>query len=62
MVTTRNTRHPVNRHPIYSKYMRAGSLEMSQDYFPVLWSVDGRRTAWIDAYWGEAALFDAALV
>jgi hypothetical protein len=42
--------------------MRVGSLEMSEDYFPVLWSEDARRTAWIDAYCGEAALVDAALV
>jgi len=62
MVTTRSTWHPANRHPIYSKYMRVGSLEMSEDYFPVLWSEDGRRSAWIDAYCGEDALLDAALV
>jgi ectoine hydroxylase-related dioxygenase (phytanoyl-CoA dioxygenase family) len=62
MVTTRSTWHPAERHPIYSKYMRVGSLEMSDDYFPVLWSEDRRRTTWIDAYCGEAALLDAALV
>jgi hypothetical protein len=50
MVTTRSTWHPVNRHPIYSKYMHVGSLEMSEDFFPVLWTEDGGRTAWIDAY------------
>jgi 2-oxoglutarate-dependent dioxygenase len=61
MVTARSTWHPVNRHPIYSKYMGVGSLEMSEDYFPVLWSEDGRRTSWIDAYCGESALLDAAL-
>jgi hypothetical protein len=42
--------------------MRVGSLEMSEEYFPVLWSDDRRRSAWIDAYCGEAALLDAALV
>jgi ectoine hydroxylase-related dioxygenase (phytanoyl-CoA dioxygenase family) len=62
MVTTRSTWHPAHRHPIYSKYMRVGSLEMSEDYFPVLWSDDGRRSSWIDAYCGEAALLDAALM
>jgi hypothetical protein len=42
--------------------MRVGSLDMSEDYFPVLWSEDGRRSAWIDGYCGEAALRAAALV
>ena len=62
MVTTRSTWHPANRHPIYSKYMSVGSLEMSEDYFPVLWSEDGGRTEWLEAYCGDAALAGAALV
>jgi 2-oxoglutarate-dependent dioxygenase len=62
MVTTRSTWHPANRHPIYSKYMHVGSLELSDDHFPVLWSHDSRRSAWIDAYCGDGALAEAALV
>ena len=42
--------------------MRVGSLEMSEDYFPVLWSEDGGRTEWIEGYCGDAALLGAALV
>ena len=60
MVTTRSRWHPANRHPIYSKYMHAGSLEMSDDHFPVLWTEDGGRTPWIDTYCGEPALLEAA--
>jgi ectoine hydroxylase-related dioxygenase (phytanoyl-CoA dioxygenase family) len=62
MVTTRSRWHPANRHPIYSKYMRVGSLEMSEDYFPVLYADDGGRSAWVDSYCGEATLREAALV
>ena len=41
--------HPTNRHPIYSRYLRPGSLALDEAHFPVVWSADGYRTPWLDA-------------
>ena len=35
---------------IYSRYKRAGSDEMDESYFPILWSEDGRRSRFIDPF------------
>lgn len=42
--------HRDNVSPIYGRYKKAGSLEMDESFFPVLWRQDGYRTAWIDLY------------
>lgn len=42
--------HPDNVSPIYGRYKKAGSLEMDESFFPILWRQDGYRTAWIDDY------------
>jgi ectoine hydroxylase-related dioxygenase (phytanoyl-CoA dioxygenase family) len=36
--------------PIYGRYMRRGDPTMHEDYFPILWTGDGRRTWWLDDY------------
>ncbi|MEZ5667465.1 MAG: phytanoyl-CoA dioxygenase family protein [Alphaproteobacteria bacterium] len=41
--------HPTEVSYIYSRYRRRGSLEMDEDFFPILWRADGYRTAWLDA-------------
>lgn len=42
--------HPTNVSYIYSRYKRAGSLDMDETFFPVLWSRGGHRSAFIDGY------------
>jgi ectoine hydroxylase-related dioxygenase (phytanoyl-CoA dioxygenase family) len=42
--------HPSDISYIYSRYKKAGSVEMDESYFPVLWRDDGYRTAWLDDY------------
>ncbi len=34
----------------YAKYRHFGSDAMDDDYFPILWTEDGRRSRWIDDY------------
>ncbi len=48
MVTTETRWHETNRHPLYSRYMRPGELEMDEAFYPVLWSEAGQRTSYID--------------
>jgi ectoine hydroxylase-related dioxygenase (phytanoyl-CoA dioxygenase family) len=40
--------HPENVDPVYSRYRRHGDLTMDESYFPVVWTCDGRRSAWLD--------------
>jgi len=42
--------HPSEVGPIYGRYRRAGTLEMDESFFPVLWREDGYRTGWLDDY------------
>jgi ectoine hydroxylase-related dioxygenase (phytanoyl-CoA dioxygenase family) len=41
--------HPVNADPVYSRYRKAGDMSMDESYFPVVWSRDGGRSAWLDS-------------
>ncbi len=50
--------HPTNVGQIYGRYKRAGSTEMDESFFPVLWTEDGYRSAFLDNYFG--AVPDAA--
>ena len=50
--------HPTNVGQIYSRYKRAGSTEMDESFFPVLWTEDGYRSAFVDSYF--SAVPDAA--
>ena len=44
--------HPTNVGNIYGRYKRAGSTEMDESFFPVLWTEDGYRSAFLDGYLG----------
>jgi ectoine hydroxylase-related dioxygenase (phytanoyl-CoA dioxygenase family) len=35
---------------IYRRYQRTGDPTLDESYFPILWTEDGRRTAWIEGY------------
>lgn len=35
---------------IYRRYQRVGDDSLDESFFPVLWSEDGGRTPWLDAY------------
>lgn len=50
--------HPTNVGQIYGRYKRAGRTEMDESFFPVLWTEDGYRSAFLDNYFG--AVPDAA--
>jgi len=50
--------HPTNVGQIYGRYKRAGSTGMDEYFFPVLWTEDGYRSAFLDSYFG--AVPDAA--
>jgi ectoine hydroxylase-related dioxygenase (phytanoyl-CoA dioxygenase family) len=41
--------HPVHVDPVYSRYRRVGDLSLDESYFPIVWTRDGRRSAWLDA-------------
>jgi ectoine hydroxylase-related dioxygenase (phytanoyl-CoA dioxygenase family) len=41
--------HPTNTDPVYSRYRRVGDMTMDDSYFPVAWTRDGSRSAWLDA-------------
>ena len=49
--------HKENVGAIYGRYRRAGSLQLDETFFPVLWTKDGNRSTFIDAYlvggWGS---------
>jgi hypothetical protein len=36
--------------PIYRRYQRHGDLTMDENYFPILWTENGYRTAFLDDY------------
>ncbi|MCY3669954.1 MAG: phytanoyl-CoA dioxygenase family protein, partial [Alphaproteobacteria bacterium] len=44
--------HRTNTGYIYGRYKRAGSTEMDESFFPVLWTENGYRSAFLDDYLG----------
>jgi ectoine hydroxylase-related dioxygenase (phytanoyl-CoA dioxygenase family) len=48
------TFHPVHVDPTYSRYRRVGDLSLDESFFPVVWTRDGRRSAWIDELYSES--------
>ncbi len=42
--------HETRVGPVYGRYRKAGTTEMDESFFPVLWREDGYRTAWLDDY------------
>lgn len=41
--------HPTNVDPVYSRYRQVGRTAMDESFFPVVWTRDGGRSAWLDA-------------
>jgi ectoine hydroxylase-related dioxygenase (phytanoyl-CoA dioxygenase family) len=39
--------HPVHVDPVYSRYRRVGDMSLDESFFPIVWTRDGRRTAWL---------------
>jgi ectoine hydroxylase-related dioxygenase (phytanoyl-CoA dioxygenase family) len=48
LIPAATTFHPVHVDPVYSRYRRVGDLLLDASYFPVVWTRDGGRTAWLD--------------
>jgi ectoine hydroxylase-related dioxygenase (phytanoyl-CoA dioxygenase family) len=42
--------HPEHTDPNYSRYRKADTLELDESFFPVVWTRDGGRSRWIEAY------------
>lgn len=42
--------HPTRVGYIYNRYKRFGDLAMDESFFPLLWTQDGGRSAFLDAY------------
>jgi len=42
--------HPTKVSYIYNRYKRADDTAMDESFFPILWSADGNRTAFLDGY------------
>ena len=47
--------HPEHADPVYSRYRRRNDMSLDESYFPIVWTNDGRRTAWLDAEVSRAA-------
>lgn len=41
---------PSRPHPIYSRYRRPGEDEMDEAFFPIIWTENGGRSAWLESY------------
>jgi ectoine hydroxylase-related dioxygenase (phytanoyl-CoA dioxygenase family) len=41
--------HPVNVDPTYSRYRRVADTALDESFFPIVWTCDGGRSAWVDA-------------
>ena len=39
--------HPEHVDPVYSRYRRVGDTSLDESFFPIVWTRDGRRTAWL---------------
>jgi ectoine hydroxylase-related dioxygenase (phytanoyl-CoA dioxygenase family) len=40
--------HPVQVDPVYSRYRRVEDTTMDESFFPIVWTRDGRRSAWLE--------------
>lgn len=47
--------HPSEISPVYSRYKRAGEAVMDESFFPILWTRDGGRSAFLDSYLADGA-------
>jgi 2-oxoglutarate-dependent dioxygenase len=55
MISTDTRWNPASPHPVYSRYMRPGEVEIDEAFFPVLWR-DGYRTPWLERYCSPSEL------
>jgi ectoine hydroxylase-related dioxygenase (phytanoyl-CoA dioxygenase family) len=39
--------HPESVDPVYSRYRRVDDMVMDESFFPLVWTRDGRRSAWL---------------
>ena len=47
--------HPEHVDPVYSRYRRVDDMTMDESYFPIVWTRDGRRSAWLEDLPASAA-------
>src|SRR5207248_1351293 len=47
-IRAETTFHPTHTDPNYSRYRRVGALSLDESFFPIVWTRDGRRSAWLD--------------
>jgi len=40
--------HPEHVDPVYSRYRRVDDMTMDESFFPIVWTRDGRRSAWLE--------------
>ncbi len=42
--------HPTITTHVYARYRRHGDTSMDESFFPILWTLEGYRTPWLDEY------------
>jgi ectoine hydroxylase-related dioxygenase (phytanoyl-CoA dioxygenase family) len=47
-IRVETTFHATNVDPNYSRYRRVGDCTLDESFFPIVWTADGRRSAWLD--------------
>ena len=52
-IWTETTFHPTHVDLNYSRYRKVGDLTLDESFFPIVWTRDGRRSAWLDAAYGS---------
>ena len=50
--------HPTKTSYIYNRYKRVGDTAMDESFFPILWTADGYRTAFLDDYMRQGSASD----
>ncbi len=49
-LSSRSRFHESKVGPVYGRYRRIGTTEMDESFFPLLWTQDGGRSAWLADY------------
>jgi hypothetical protein len=58
-IRAETTFHPTHTDLNYSRYRRVGDLTLNESFFPVVWTGDGRRSAWLDDAYASQTRQDA---
>jgi ectoine hydroxylase-related dioxygenase (phytanoyl-CoA dioxygenase family) len=58
-IRAETTFHPTHTDLNYSRYRRVGDLTLDESFFPVVWTGDGRRSAWLDDAYASQTRQDA---